>query len=256
LMVVALLVISIVSSVVLSILKYYGLQFRVSSKEVQKVSGLLKKTEYQIPINKIQYLKYSSNPLRKLFGLKTIVVKQASSKASSDKQSLMIPGCKEFQLQAIIQELFPELENSSTTTYKANAYLIVQMALLFAILPAALIGLLGFADPRAYSISIFWLLVALPLSVQYASKMHLDIDSEVMRLRKGWIFPKTEVVKYYKLQSVSMQQNVFQKRRNVAHLDFYTAAGSLRMWQLDAEVAKELYNYLLYKIESSDQNWM
>jgi putative membrane protein len=53
-----------------------------------------------------------------------------------------------------------------------------------------------------------------------------------------------------------MQQNVFQKRRNVAHLDFYTAAGSLRMWQLDAEVAKELYNYLLYKIESSDQNWM
>jgi len=256
LMLVALLLISIVSSVVLSILKYYGLQFRVSSKEVQKVSGLLKKTEYQIPINKIQYLKYSSNPLRKLFGLKTIVVKQASSKASSDKQSLMIPGCKEFQLQAIIQELFPELENSSTTTYKANAYLIVQMALLFAILPAALIGLLGFADPRAYSISIFWLLVALPLSVQYASKMHLDIDSEVMRLRKGWIFPKTEVVKYYKLQSVSMQQNVFQKRRNVAHLDFYTAAGSLRMWQLDAEVAKELYNYLLYKIESSDQNWM
>ena len=101
-MVLALLLILIVSSVVLSILKYYGLQFRISSKEVQKVSGLLKKTEYQIPIHKIQYLKYSSNPLRRLFGLKTIVVKQASSKASADKQSLMIPGCKEFQLQAII----------------------------------------------------------------------------------------------------------------------------------------------------------
>jgi len=255
-MVLALLLISIVSSVVLSILKYYGLQFRVSPKEVQKVSGLLKKTEYQIPIHKIQYLKYSSNPLRRLFGLKTIVVKQASSKASADKQSLMIPGCKEFQLQAIIHELFPELEKSSFTTFKANNYLKVQMVLLFAILPATLIGLLGFLDARAFSISILWLLIALPLSIQCASNMHLEIDSEGLRLRKGWIFPKTEVVKYYKLQSVSIRQNVFQKRRKVAHFDFYTAAGSLRMWQLDEEVATELYNYILYKIESSDQTWM
>tara|TARA_B110000046_G_scaffold15690_1_gene15056 strand:+ start:70379 stop:71866 length:1488 start_codon:yes stop_codon:yes gene_type:complete len=256
LMLISLLLISIVSSIVLSVLKYYGLRFIVSSKEVQKVSGLLKKTEYQIPIHKIQYLKYSSNPLRKLFGLKTIVVKQPSSKASEDKQSLMIPGCKEFQLQAIIHELFPELEKPSFTIFKANVYLKVQMALFFAILPSTFFGLLGFLDARAFSISILWLLIALTLSIQYASKMHLDIDSEVMRLRKGWIFPKTEVVKYYKLQSVSIRQNVFQKRRKVAHLDFYTAAGSLRMWQLDAKVASKLYNYILYKIEDSDKNWM
>ena len=184
------------------------------------------------------------------------MIKQASSKASSDKQSLMMPGCKEFQLEAILNELFPELKLSSLITFKANPYLKVQMALLFAVLPSIVIGLLGFVEPDFLILSILWLLIGLPFSYQYASKMYLDLNSEAMCLRKGWLFPKTEILKYYKLQSVALRQNVFQKRRNIAHLDFYTAAGSLRMWQLDAEIAVELYNYMLYKIENSDKNWM
>ena len=256
LLLVALLLISIISSVVLSVLKYYGLQFIVSSKEVQKISGLLKRTEYQIPITKIQSIKYSSNPLRKLFGINTVVIKQASSAASSDKQSLMIPGCKEEQLEAIVKEFFPELTLSSLITFTANPYLKIQMALVFAVLPSIFIGLLGFFEPDFFALFIGWLLIGLPFSIKYASKLHLDVDLEVMRLHKGWLFPKTEVVKYYKLQSVTMRQNVFQKRRNVAHLDFYTASGSMRMSQLDAAVAVELYNYILYKIEDSDESWM
>jgi len=256
LLLITLVLISIVSSVVLSVLKQYGLQFIVSAKEVQKISGLLKRTEYQIPITKIQFLKYSSNPLRKLFGFHTVVVKQASSKASSDKQSLMIPGCTKFQLEALVKEFFPEFSVSSIITWKANSYLKVQMALLFAVAPSMILGFLGFLEPDFLVLSIFWLVIGLPFSIQYASKMYLDVDVEVMRLRKGWLFPKTEVLSYYKLQSVALRQNIFQKRRNIAHLDFYTAAGSLRMWQLDAEVALELYTYILYKIEDSNKNWM
>ncbi|MFT4756578.1 MAG: putative membrane protein [Vicingaceae bacterium] len=194
--------------------------------------------------------------MRKLFGINTVVIKQASSAASSDKQSLMIPGCKEEQLEAIVKEFFPELTLSSLITFTANPYLKIQMALVFAVLPSIFIGLLGFFEPDFFALSIGWLLIGLPFSIKYASKLHLDVDLEVMRLHKGWLFPKTEVVKYYKLQSVTMRQNVFQKRRNVAHLDFYTASGSMRMSQLDAAVAVELYNYILYKIEDSDESWM
>ena len=194
--------------------------------------------------------------MRKLFGFHTVVVKQASSKASSDKQSLMIPGCTKFQLEALVKEFFPEFSVSSIITWKANSYLKVQMALLLAVAPSMILGFLGFLEPDFLVLSIFWLVIGLPFSIQYASKMYLDVDVEVMRLRKGWLFPKTEVLSYYKLQSVALRQNIFQKRRNIAHLDFYTAAGSLRMWQLDAEVALELYTYILYKIEDSNKNWM
>lgn len=256
LLLVVLIVISIITSIVLSLLKYYGLQFIVSSKEVQNISGLLKKSEYQIPITKIQFLKYSSNPLRKLFGINTVIIKQASSAHSSDKLSLMIPGCKESKLEELVNEFFPEFELSSVNTFKASSYLKVQMALLFAVVPSIVLGLLGFLTFDFLVLSVIWLVLGLPLSILYASRMKLDAGAEVMRLRKGWLFPKTEVLKYYKLQSVALRQNVFQKRRNLAHLDFYTAAGSLRMWQLDASVATELYNYILYKIEDSEQNWM
>ncbi|MFT6165636.1 MAG: putative membrane protein [Vicingaceae bacterium] len=255
LLLLSLLVISIVISVVMAFLKYHHLQFFLGLKEVVNVSGLLKRVEYQIPISKIQYLKYSSNPLRKLFGIKTLVVKQASSIASSDKQSLMIPGCKQAQLDAVIRNFFPELRQTSLT-FKANPYLKIQMVLFFSLLPSIFIGFLSLLNINFLFLAILVLMVSLPLSLKYAANMRLALTSEVMQLHKGWIFPKTEILKHYKLQSVAIKQNVFQKRRNTAHLDFYTAAGSLRMWQLDADVADELYNYLLYKIESSNEKWM
>ena len=249
-------VVSIVISVVLAFLKYHKLQFFLGSKEVKSISGLLKRVEYQIPISKIQYFKYSTNPLRRLVGIKTLVVKQASSIASSDKQSLMIPGCKQAQLDAVVRNFFPELGQSSLLTFKANPYLKIQMVLFFSMLPSIFIGVLSFLNINFLFLAILVFVVSLPLCLKYAANMRLALNSEVMQLRKGWIFPKTEILKYYKLQSVSFRQNVFQKRRNTAHLDFYTAAGSLRMWQLDADVAAELYNYLLYKIESSNAKWM
>ena len=256
LLLLSLLVISIVLSVVMSFLKYHRLQFFLGLKEVVNVSGLLKRVEYQIPISKIQYLKYSSNPLRKLLGIKTLVVKQASSIASSDKQSLMIPGCKQAQLDAVVRNFFPELGQSSLLTFKANPYLKIQMVLFFSVLPSIFIGVLSLLNINFLFLAILVFVVSLPFCLKYAANMRLALNSEVMQLQKGWIFPKTEILKFYKLQSVAIKQNVFQKRRNTAHIDFYTAAGSLRMWQLDADVAAELYNYLLYKIESSNAKWM
>lgn len=256
LLLVSLFVISIVVSVVLAVLKYYGLKLIIGAKEIVKVSGLIKQTEYQIPINKVQWLKHSSNPLRKIFGFKTLVVKQASSNESNDKQSLVIPGCNQPQLETVINEFFPELKKAELKVFRANSYLKIQMAVLIGILPALIIGVLGFYDVKLLGLSIAWLVTALPLAIKYADNMKLEVGSELLLLSKGWIFPKTEIFKYYKLQSVSLKQNIFQKRRNVAHLDFYTAAGSLRMWQLDAEVVDEIYNYALYKIESSEEDWM
>ena len=249
-------VISIVISVVLAFLKYHNLQFFLGSKEVKSISGLLKRVEYQIPISKIQYFKYSTNPLRKLVGIKTLVVKQASSIASSDKQSLMIPGCNQSQLDEVVREFFPELALSSINILKADPYLKVQMVVFFSMLPALVISLFGLLNTNVFGFAALYFLISLPLAIKYAANMRLEVNAEVVQLRKGWIFPKTEILKYYKLQSVSFKQNVFQKGRNTVHLDFYTAAGSLRMWQLDADVAEELYNYLLYKIESSNDKWM
>ncbi|HCQ17381.1 MAG TPA: hypothetical protein DIU20_14025, partial [Cryomorphaceae bacterium] len=77
-------VIAVGLSLIQTFLRYYGLRFFIDKRGAQLVSGLLKRVEYQIPLNKIQYIKWASNPLRKLVGLKTVVVKQAGSKEATD----------------------------------------------------------------------------------------------------------------------------------------------------------------------------
>lgn len=243
-------------SVMQSILRFYGLRFYSNSKGVKLISGLLKRVEFQIPISKIQLIKWSSNPLRKMVGFKTLFIKQAGSIAIDDKKSLLIPACGEGHLNRIIHEFFPELLTSPLHSFWANAYLKLQMCLFFAVIPASAIALIGMAESSFYWIAVLWLCIALLYSYQYASKMRLDINSELIRLRKGWLFPNTVLLKFHKLQSIKFQQSIFQKKRNLANLVFYSAAGSFKMWHLNVKLAQKIYDYSLFKIESSKKDWM
>lgn len=254
--VVVFLIVSVILSLLQSLLKYFDLRFFVDEKGVQLISGLLKKAEYQIPVNKIQFVTWSSNPLRKLLGLKTISVKQAGSNEASDKQSMVVPGSNEEQLQVVLDEFFPERNSSSFMTFQSHSYFKIQLCLLFGIIPSLLsIGFI-YQDPWFAFIPILWLLVSIPLAIRFAASWEIECNKDLIKIKKGWIFPKVVIIKYYKLQNVKLNQNLFQKKRNTVHLDFFTAGGNLRMWQLDEDVAKDLYDYILYKVESSNANWM
>lgn len=243
-------------SVVQSILKFYGLRFYCDQEGVKLESGLLKRAEYQIPENKIQLIKWSTNPLRKLAGYKTVVVKQASSVELNDKASVMIPACRDLQLERILSNFYPAKDTSKFQVYPAQKWFQFQVSLIFAVLPGILFSALGFLESPFFIVAIVWVGFALPLSIKYAQSMLLRSNREVLQLQRGWLFPQTVMINYYKLQNIRFKQNVIQKRRGLAHLVLYTAAGSYKMWQMDEKKAMEIYNYGLYKIESAERSWM
>lgn len=250
------LLVSVVLSLIQSLLKYFNLNFFVDQKGVQLVSGLIKKAEFQIPINKIQYLKWTSNPLRKMIGLKTIIVKQAGSNESGDRQSLTVPGSTDAQITTVLNEFYPERLESAFKSFGSHPFFRLQVFVVFGIVPAALLLISWAYHPLLIILSPIWLLSSIPFALKYANAMRLECNQEMLKIKRGWVFPKVMVIKYYKLQNLKIHQNLFQKRRNTVHLDFYTAAGNLRMWQLNEKVAKELYNYILFKVESSNASWM
>lgn len=243
-------------SIVQAILKFYGLRFYCDEEGVKLESGLLKRVSYQIPENKIQLIKWSTNPLRKIVGFKTVVVKQASSVELNDKLSIMIPACNETHLERILANFFPEQTASAFKSYAAQDWFRYQLILLFALLPAALWASLGFYESAFFIIAAIWFIAASPLSWMYAKRMRLKSNREMIELQRAWVFPQHIFLHYYKLQSVQFKQNVFQKRRGLAHLVFHTAAGSYQMWQMDEKEALEIYNYALFKIETAQKSWM
>lgn len=250
------LLVSVLISMVQTVLKYFDLRFYVSEKGAQLVSGLLKRVEYQIPINKIQYLKWKSNPLRKLLSLKTLIIKQASSKEAADRKSISVPGCNEFQLDAVLDEFYPERLNTSYYERKAERLLFLQLGTWLAIVPGLILVFLALIYWSLLIVAVLYSAIGLLFIYRYYRSIKLSVQQEMFILQKGWVFPSTLYLKFYKLQNVKLRQSVFQKSRGLASLTFYTAAGDETMPHIPLQEAREIYNYSLYKIESSVQSWM
>ena len=84
----------------------------------------------------------------------------------------------------------------------------------------------------------------------------MRVNQGVIEIKKGWFFPAQVSIKHYKLQNIKYKQSIFQRRKNLATLVLYTAAGAEAMPHIPAAKAELLYHYLLFKIESSDKGWM
>lgn len=248
-------VVSVVFSLIQTVLRYYGLRFFIDAKGVQLQSGLLRKAEYQIPVNKMQYLKWKSNPLRKMFKIKTLTIKQASSDAQADKLSVKVPGCMPDQLGRVLGEFYPELEDPSDSI-KPNRLLLLQLGLWLAVVPTVLILVNSYFLPLLLFFAIPFSLLSLFFINKYYRSVELEVREHVLVLKKGWVYPTQMAVKYYKLQNVRLKQNIFQKRRGLVSLVFQTAAGNESMPHIPEDVAYKIYNYCLYGVENSKRSWM
>jgi putative membrane protein len=48
---------------------------------------------------------------------------------------------------------------------------------------------------------------------------------------------------------------LLQERKGLATIRFYLASGTLKLPYVDHELAKQLRDYVLYRVESSQQAW-
>lgn len=257
--VVAFLIIAVLYSLIRVTLQHFNLKFYLGNRGLKLESGLLKRNEYHIPRNKIQYFKWKSNPFRNLIGLKTLIVKQAVSKGVSDQKTVSVPGCTNKQLIKILRTFYPERYIGKFVQYSANYYLFIRLFLRQAIIPAAIaVGYLLYEGFHWY----FFVPVALFLPAAawwlrlYQRSVRMRISKEVVEIKKGHFFTSRFTIKFHKLQNIDYNQSYWQKRRGLATLVFHTAAGSEDMPHIPAEEAMKIYNLVLYKIETDERGWM
>jgi putative membrane protein len=83
---------------------------------------------------------------------------------------------------------------------------------------------------------------------------YLHDDDEIVR-RSGLLGYRTVGLLFRKVQRVSVTQSRYQRHKNLASLRMYMASGSVRVPYISHETAKQLRDYILYKVESSDKAW-
>jgi putative membrane protein len=62
------------------------------------------------------------------------------------------------------------------------------------------------------------------------------------------------LLKWYKLQTVSLQQSISQRRKQLATVKLHTASGNITLPYIPLGAAREIVNYALYQIETTALN--
>ncbi len=250
-------VFSILLSLVRTVLRFFDLKATLKYNAVEINTGLLKRNQDRIPIRKIQFIEWFGNPLRRAVGYESAKIKPSNSVGEvSKKQSIEIPALK-FAASAILAEGVFSGFSTPSFGFKANAAAYARISAIvasFFILPGTAVLYFYFGN-----IAFFVSLVYLPIlffSYQAGRRVRVLFDNKFLVLRRGWVFPVRIVMPCHKLQVVSFQQNIFLKRRGLCHLTFFTAAGSRSVRYLAEKEAFELYNYLVYVVERSEERWM
>ena len=63
------------------------------------------------------------------------------------------------------------------------------------------------------------------------------------------------VLRWDKIQSVSIEQSIYQEGRDLATVYLYTAGGTVTVPYIRLQEAREVINYALYKIESRNNSF-
>ncbi len=250
--------ISVLFSFILSFIRFYELKLSKLSNSFKLSFGLINTKEISIPMSKIQVISWHQNPFRQLLRFETLKIKQAvSGERIKKKQAIEIPACRLSHQKSIKNAIFGDTEPSFSPVYKTHWMYFLRNFIFFTII-FILPTIFFWWQDQEYQISIiiyevFW---AVFFFISY-KRRGFRISESQLEITKGHISKSIYQMQNFKIQAINYNQNIFIKKRHLANITIFTASGdNLRIPYIPEKLAKELYNFLLYKIESSEKPWM
>ncbi|MDN3619043.1 PH domain-containing protein [Polaribacter undariae] len=253
--------IAILSSFVRVFLFHFNLTVFIKDQNFEIYQGLLTKKSIILKKDKIQSITVSTNPIKKILGISFITFKQAVSgeigKKNKDKL-IRIVGCKRTQVNKIKELLFNFSVVDHLEKKQVHVYLKKRMYFLSFILLLILNGALylTFLDGLVFLGNV----LLVPLFILFVSlifnKRFYKISDDVLLVGSGFFDTHLTYLPFFKVQNIKMMQTFFQERNKVVDLVFQTASGEITLPCIEKSEAIKIYNYTLFKVESSTDLWM
>ncbi|WP_424493727.1 PH domain-containing protein [Salinimicrobium sp. GXAS 041] len=255
-----LLIIGMIATVVETFIKYFGLEIQKSRAGLQVEMGLRNNKKVNIKNQRVQLLQESTNPVHRRLEMHKLKISLASSQDEFNKDQIKIPGLPA-EVVAKVKNYFYGKE------VVGKKHILPHKMLLFRKISRRTFPLLtGIAVLFIFADGFPWWWIAgggflLILFISVYQYFHykslcLHIADDFLVKSSGVWRRKKQYLEIYKLQSVSMVQPVWYKRRGLVHLTFHSAGGDIMFPMVKKQEITGLMNYLLYKIESTEKPWM
>lgn len=255
-----LLVIGMIITVGETVIKYYDLNLKKFSDSLQVEMGLRNNTKVNLKARRIQLMQVVTNPIQQWIGLYKLKISLASSEDDLEKSQINIPGLPEGIIKQVKEYFF------NADIFEKHFILPSKLLLLRKIsrgMIPVVIGLLGAYFYRDHislailggAISIYLILLTV-YNFFYYKSLRLSVSEDFLIKHSGIWNRKQQYIEMYRLQSISVRQPLWYKRRGLVSLIFHSAGGDIDYAVVKQKEVMPLVNYLIYKIEATSRAWM
>jgi putative membrane protein len=250
------LIISVIATLALTIVRFYNLRFVQTGEGFRLEAGLLTRREQAAYLPKIQFLRWSANPLQRLWGMYNLRFYQAAGHELRGKQTLQVPGCYPHQITTVQTAYFPASVQEQWDWYRPHRLYFRQRVFMLGLLP-----LIGLILKTSLDFSWVWLAITLlwlPFTAWWQWKLLLrkeyGLSPDGLWVKSGYFTQSQILLLWANVQGLEVQQSFLEKRHQVADLTFYTASGEVEIESLPLPMVNSLRDYVLAKIEVGVEN--
>jgi putative membrane protein len=251
------LIITVLISTIRICLKFYGLSVTRIPSGFYIKAGLTNVKERLVSFQKIQFISWRANWIRKQLGLWILEYKIAGADDIKNKMKVEVPVTRYGYISTLVDYYHAVPETESLTYVRIHPSYFWRRLLLVGLLPALIL------------ISVTWqwwgygslFFLALPLFIGVKSfllqkRFKLYANEDVVYIDKSAYGTERILLKWFKLQSVVLKQSLYQQKKRLATLVLYTAGGSISIPYISLEAAREIVNYSAYQVEHENKAWM
>lgn len=230
-------------------LKYYDLSVKLYSDRIKYHGGLTHKMEQIISLDKIQIIRESSNLLEKALNVSTLNFLQYLSigDKSKNKITAIMPGF--WNSKELTQRIYNGLETEKFLEFYPERNYLFRNFYIYALYPSLIIALGAFIKFEILFAALLWLVVVGICAGLRYKKSKSEIGNEYIRISSGMVGEIVSTIKIKNVQSVTFKQSVFQERKKTASVIISTRWDNMVIPFVNEEKAREICNYLLYKVE-------
>ena len=250
-------ILSLVISLFRTVFTYFELSFFRQGKGFRLISGLLNRRETAAMDNKIQVMQWSQNVLQKILGYYDLFLKQAATVDLNSKKSIKIPGCSINEVESVEHYLYKDTDLDFNYRRKVSIYYLYRRLMYISLFSILILGLLYYVSAwKQLAGGSFVYLYLIATSILKYKKLSFELNDDMLKINGGTFGENYSLLPLYKVQNIKKVTNIYQRRKDLASLKVYTASGALTIPYIPKELADDVTNYLLYRVEASKQNWM
>lgn len=254
-----LLLISIIITVVEVFLKYYGLKLVQTRENLELEMGLNTNTKISMQPRRVQLMQVITNPVQKYFNLYEARIALASSENALQKKKIKIPGLQENTVGKVTYFLYGKPKENFEETFRPHRLMLIRR-LVIILLPVVLSFIIlkwyPYLDGGLWAIlALLFLIIGTAYQFKRFRSLQLIFTDDFLQKKQGVWNRREERFEMYKMQSVTIKQPLWYKRRDLFNLVFHTAGGDVTFKAVGRSVMVYI-NYILYKAEATNRKWM